>query len=291
MSASKSVDANILIVSGFTRQFGQANLAASGIICFGIVVAFSSGVLTLWLVIALNAASLVAQMLLIVLARARLLKGIRAEDLELDGMGTLTSRAWRAWRSQMVEATVIRTDSILLMTQASVQVVGLYAVVALIPQMSYQVYQTLIQHSFAAAPLIRMRERTRILWQVCLMISLPMSAMAAAAAFLLIPILFGPEFTSSLDWLLPACMIAIGLAGLAPVMQHYAISRQDNWFPILLLGGVAVSVLSGSVVGVPTGLFVLAASFLFASCCYVYLVAGPKMFRMSLRSLRSAFGA
>lgn len=289
MSASKSVDANILIVSGYTKQFGTANLAASATICLGIVGAFVAGVLTLWLVIGLNAASLVVQMILIVVPRAELLKRTQPERLAHERFGSLVRRAWGAWRAQVAEALVIRADSILIMAQASVQVVGLYAVTALIPQIAYQVFQTMIQHSYATAPLVRIRERTRILWQVCLAVSLPLSAAGGLAAFILVPILFGPSFIASLEWLIPACMVAIGLAGLAPILQHFAVSGRDSWFPIALLLGAAASGLCGVVVNTATGLVILAVMFLVTGGVYVYLVAGPRMFCVSWISIRHLF--
>lgn len=289
MSASKSIDANILIVSGKTKQFGMANLAASATICIGIVIAFLSGVLSLWMVIALNALSLIAQMILIVVPSSKLLKNTPATVSRPEGIPALVRRAGRAWRSQIVEALAVRGDSILLMTQAGVHIVGLYAVVALIPQIAYQVFQTVIQHSYAAAPLLRLRERTRLLWQVCVLLSVPLVIMAALMALVFVPTLFGPSFVESLDWLMPACLVTIGLASLAPVLQHFAISDRDSWFPFALIGCGGIAALCGVAVGSAFGLLILAIMFFTTGGLYVYFVAGPRLFSVSWRSIAKLF--
>ncbi|MFJ4226073.1 hypothetical protein ACIPYV_00750 [Paenarthrobacter nicotinovorans] len=289
MSASKSIDANILIVSGKTRQFGAANLASSATICAGILIAFLAGVLSLWMVIALNALSLVAQMILIVVPSSKLLKGTPPTVSSTEGIPALIRRAGRAWRSQIVEALAVRGDSILLMTQASVHIVGLYAVVALIPQIAYQVFQTVIQHSYGAAPLLRLRERTRLLWQVCVLLSVPLVAVAGMAALVFVPTLFGPSFVESLEWLVPACLVTIGLASLAPVLQHFAISERDAWFPWALICSGGVAALCGVAAGSAFGLLILALLFFTTGALYVYFVAGPRLFSVSWKSIAKLF--
>ncbi|MCY1673812.1 hypothetical protein OVA06_03610 [Pseudarthrobacter sp. SL88] len=291
MSASKAIDANILIVAGRTKHFGIANLAAAGVICGGIVTAFLLGQLSLSIVIALNAAALVMQMLYISLQRRRLLRLVTATDFREEALRKLVRRAWRAWRSQLVEAALLRSDSLLFMTQAAVSVVGYYAVVALIPQMLYQVVLTLIQHSYASAPSLRIRQRTTALWQLCTLISLPMVLLGASAGFVLIPVLFGSEFSPSLELLAPACCMAVSLAGLAPVLQHNAISPTgDAWFPLIctvvFFAGWVIGVAQGTTVGVIS----MSAGFVLASSVYVYLLSGSRAFRVSRGTFSGLFG-
>ncbi|MGO4251334.1 hypothetical protein AB4Y81_03620 [Paenarthrobacter sp. TAF1] len=286
MSASRSIDANILIVAGCTRQYGMANLAASATVCLGIVAAFAAGILSLWLVIALNAASLISQMILIVRSRRRLLKSTLAQPSQYVRFVSLIGRAWRAWRSQVVEALAIKADSILIISQASVHIVGLYAVMALVPQISYQIFQTVIQHSYASAPLMRLRERTRLLWQVCVLMSIPLAGVAAVGAILLVPMLFGPAFSESLNWLVPACLVAIALASLAPALQHFALSNRDSWFPFVLLGCVLVAVACGLFFNSAVSLTIMASLFFGTGSLYVFLAAGPKMFAFSWTAIR-----
>lgn len=291
MSASKSIDANILIVAGRTKQFGLANLLAAGTIGIGIVVAFTLGWLTLTLVITLNAVALVVQMSYIAIQRCLLLARLEAGQWKQESLKALIPKAWRAWRSQLVEATLLRSDSLLLISQASVTVVGLYAVVALIPQMCYQVFQTLIQHSYATSPRARIRQRTTLLWQFCVLCSLPLAVLGGAAGFLLIPVIFGPAFIPSLELLVPACAMAICLAGLAPVLQHFAISPTgDSWFPVVCLIIAVAAWFVGNRLGSASGILSMAAGFVLASGAYVYLLSGARMFCISSSAFARLFG-
>ena len=291
MSASKSIDANILIVAGRTKHFGIANLAAAGVICAGIVAAFIVGWLSLWVVIGLNAAALIVQMLYIAVQRQRFLTKIVASELGKERFGLLAKRAWRAWRSQLVEAALLRSDSLLFITQASVTMVGYYAVVALIPQMSYQVFQTLIQHSYATSPRLRIRQRTTILWQFCTLVSMPLAGAGAAAGLILIPVLFGPEFIPSLELIVPACCMAVSVAGLAPVLQHFAISPTgDGWFPLVCLAIAAGGWAVGINLGAGSGVVAMSAGFVLSSGAYVYLLSGLEAFKVSFDKFSRLYG-
>lgn len=291
MSASKSIDGNILIVAGRTKQYGLANLVAAGTIGLGIVLAFVFGWLTLTIVIALNAIALVVQMSYVGIQCRLFLARIEAGQLEQESFKTLVPRAWRAWRSQLVEATLLRSDSLLFISQASVTVVGLYAVVALIPQVCYQVFQTLIQHSYATSPAVRIRQRTMLLWQFCILLSLPLAVLGGVAGFIVIPVLFGPAFIPSLELLFPACAMAICLAGLAPVMQHFAISpTRDSWFPIVCLGVAVAAWFLGIKLGSAWGVVSLAAGFVLVSGAYVYLLGGARIFCFSPSAFARLFG-
>lgn len=291
MSASKSIDANILIVGGRTKHFGIANLTASGIICAGIVASFLLGWLNLSLVVALNAAALIVQMLYISVQRQRFLGLIAASELKKEPFRVLAKRAWRAWRSQLVEAALLRSDSLLFITQATVTVVGYYAVVALIPQMLYQVFLTLIQHSYASAPGLRIRQRTTVLWQFCTLVSLPLTVLGAGAAMLLVPLLFGPEFLPSLELLGPACCMAVCVAGLAPVLQHFAISPTgDAWFPLVCIAIATMGWVAGTNLGAAAGVIAMAAGFAAVSCAYVYLLSGMRAFSVSFGAFARLYG-
>lgn len=290
-SASKSIDANILIVAGRTKQFGLANLIAAGTIGIGIVLAFALGWLSLTIVIALNAVALVVQMSYVAIQRRLLLARLEASQWKQESLKVLLPRAWRAWRSQLVEATLLRSDSLFFISQASVTVVGLYAVVALIPQMCYQVFQTLIQHSYATSPRIRIRQRTTLLWQFCLLCGLPLAVLGGSAGFLLIPVLFGPAFIPSLELLVPACAMAVCLAGLAPVVQHFAISPTgDSWFPIVCLVIAGAAWFVGINIGSAWGVLTMAAGFVVVSGAYIYLLSGARMFCISPSAFARLFG-
>ena len=290
MSASKSIDANILIVAGLTKQFGMANLAASGLVCLGIVVAFLAGILQLWLVLAFNAGSLLVQMALIVLPRRRLLKGISEGEFKAERLKPLLGRAVRAWRSQVVEASLLRVDSLVFITQSSVQVVGYYSVVVLIPQTAYQTFLTIIQYSYATAPKEKIRERTRLTWQICLAGSLPLVVIGAIGAQILVPVLFGEAFSPSLELLLPACAMTVGLAAMAPVLQHFAVSPTgDNWFPWTMGLLIAVCWWVGTQTTASFAVTFMGTVFVVVGSVYVYWLAGPKILRFSLVSWVALF--
>ncbi len=291
MSASKSIDANILIVAGLTKHFGIANLAASGTVCLGIVFAYFAGALQLWLVLAFNAGSLLVQMALIVLPRRKLLKGIDEGVFKAEKLRSLLHRAWRAWRSQVVEASLLRVDSMMFITQATVQTVGYYSVVALIPQTAYQTFQTIIQYSYATAPKTRIRERTWLTWQICLLASVPIVAAGALGAVLLVPLLFGPAFRPSLELLLPACSVTVGLAALAPVLQHFAVSPTgDSWFPWTMIVLIAGCWWIGKQTNPSLAVTVLGGVFFLVGGLYVYWLAGPRILRISIGSWAVLYG-
>jgi hypothetical protein len=291
MSASKSIDANILIVAGLTKQFGVANLAASGIVCVGIVLAFLGGVLQLWLVLAFNAASLLVQMVLIVLPRRRLLRGIHEGEFKSEKFRSLLGRSVRAWRSQVLEASILRVDSMVFITQSSVQAVGYYSVVALIPQTAYQTFLTIIQYSYATAPAAKIRERTRVTWQICLVASVPMIVAGSMGAIVLVPVLFGEAFNPSLDLLLPACAMTVGLAVLAPVLQHFAVSPTgDSWFPWAIVVLIATCWWTGTQTDPSLAVTLMGIVFFLVGGLYVYWLAGPKIFQFSLSGWTSLYG-
>lgn len=279
MSASRSIDGNILIVSGGTKQYGTANLAASASVSLGIVVFFLLGLLNLWNVIALNAASLVVQMLGISIPMRRLLSSTAESSFVPEPFARLLAKAWRAWRSQILEASVIRADTLLFVAQTNVQTVGLYAVVSLIPQMTYQVVQTLIQASYAASPAMRFRVRTRVLWQVTVVAGVILALLGSIAAIPLVPLLFGQAFAPAVGLLLPASLVTIGLAGLAPALHHYATSAtQDSWFPVTLLFIASACWIAGDLLTPSWGVALAGALFLALSATYMYLLAGWKTF-------------
>ncbi|HKU25288.1 MAG TPA: hypothetical protein VJQ54_07425 [Candidatus Sulfotelmatobacter sp.] len=291
MSASKSIDANILIVAGLTKHFGIANLAASGTVCVGIVLSYMAGHLQLWLVLAFNAGSLLVQMALIVLPRRRLLKGIDEGAFKAEKLRSLLHRAWRAWRSQIVEASLLRVDSMMFVTLSTVQVVGYYSVVALIPQTAYQTFQTIIQYSYATTPKTKLRQRTWLTWQICLLVSVPIVLVGGLGARILIPMLFGPAFSPSLELLVPACSVTVGLAALAPVLQHFAVSPTgDGWFPLTMIALIAMCWLLGRQTNPALAVTVMGGAFVFVGSLYVYWLGGRSIFRVSLNSWAVLYG-
>lgn len=290
MSASRSIDGNILIVAGRTNQYGAAGLAASITVCVGIVLAFMLGMLDLWVVIVLNATSLLVQMAMIVIAVRQVLTSVGESEFVAETLGPLMRRALRAWRSQVTEAALIRSDSLMFITQSTVQTVGLYAVVSLIPQIAYQVFQTLVQFSYAASPTLRIRHRTRLLWQATVGVGIVLSIVGGALAVPLVPIIFGSDFAPALQYLWPACLMTVGLAGMAPVLHHYAISRtSDRWFPMALLLSVIASWGLGSLTNTAGGVMLLAGLLMLLSIVYIYLVSGPRAFCVSWTALREMY--
>ncbi|MCA4133062.1 oligosaccharide flippase family protein [Arthrobacter sp. M4] len=291
MSASKSIDANILIVAGHTKQFGAANLTASLFLCVGIVAAFLGNVLQLSVVVGLNAGSLLLQMFLIVVPRRRLLRNTPESPFDAERVRVLVRRAWRAWRSQVLEAGLVRADSLIFITQATVQTVGYYSVVALIPQTAYQIYLTLIQTSYARSPKMKLRDRTWLSWQVSLCISVPLVASATVAAVLLIPILFGEAFRPALELLVPAASVTVGLAGMAPVLQHFAVSPTgDAWFPIVLMAIAVACAVVGLFTSAAIAVSFLGVAFTVVGAFYTFLLVGGKLFRFSPSSWRELYG-
>lgn len=291
MSASRSIDGNIMIVAGKTKQYGAANLAASITVSLGIIIAFLAGALSLWVVVALNAASLVAQNSILAVSMRQLLRSIDEGDFQDESLRLLVKRAWRAWRSQVLEAGVVRADTLLFISQTNVQTVGFYAVISLIPQMAYQVIQTAIQSSYAKSPMLCLRVRTRLLWQVTLAMGTLLAFGGSLVAIPLVPILFGANFVPSLDFLWPASLMTIGLAGLAPVLHHFATSpTRDEWFPVSLIAIFAIGLVTGIQTTPATGVVMMGSLILALGTVYMYLLAGPKAFQVRWKTWKLLYG-
>ena len=184
----------------------------------------------------------------------------------------------RSWLSQLSEMLVGRSDVILVSSQASTYQLGLYSIVALIPQLSYQVFATLIQQSYARNPTLSLVRRTTLLWMTCALAGAALILVAIPAAYWLVPIIFGAEFSNARNYLLPAAAVTFGLSNLAPVINDVALRKRPA--PILaasLSVVVAGSVGIAALTDVPVALFSLSGMFVALSATYILLLNRGKI--------------
>ena len=299
LSASRGVTANVLIALGRNDLFGRANLAMTLAMVSVIVVSFLFSWLTLAVAVAATAVGFMVQLTILGVGfrLARRAQAARdaaaatppAAPTRLTFLGVLP-RAFRSWLSQLSEIIVCRADVVLLSSQAATYQLGLYSVVALIPQISYQVYSTLIQQSYARSQTVSLSQRTTLLWVACAGAGLVLAGLALPAAYWLLPVIFGAPFTGARDYLLPAAALTIGLATLAPVMNDVALRRRPAPFFASLALLIAVATLGiGLLAGVMPALFALAALFVVLSTGYVLVLNRGRIFWLRPRLVIALF--
>jgi O-antigen/teichoic acid export membrane protein len=277
LSASRGVTANILISLGESSKFAFANLFMTLTVLTIILVGFVTGNLTLFVAIAANAAGFVVQSLMLGSGfRAVMSKPLSRSDPENDGslavprLRALIPRAFRSWLSQISDLGASRSDVILLTSQAATTQLGLYSVVALIPQLTYTVYTTIIQQSYARNPRVPLARRTTILWMTCGFVGIGLAATSVPVAYVLIPVIFGPEYERARDYLLLAGAMTIGVALIAPVAADSALRRKPAPYLICSIAGIiAIVVALGHLVGVAVALPTLAGLLAVLSLFYI----------------------
>lgn len=296
LSSSRAVTANILVSLGQSNRFALANLAMTLTVLLVIVVAFLLHHLTLAVALSANAAGFVVQSLLLARGFRVAVRNLTTASRHGDGFeGRLTlrvviPRAFRSWSSQLSELGASRADVIVMTSQAASSQLGLYSVVALIPQMTYTVYSTVIQQSYARNPSAPLRHRTTVLWLTCFLVGLAISVAAFPIAYFLIPIVFGDNFSGARTYLPLALAVTVSLALVAPVTADSALRRRPA--PMLLLS-VLVIVLVGCLVGVSLGAFValpvLAILLTIMSTVYILILNRGDLRWLRLRNIRELF--
>lgn len=292
-AAARGVEANALISRGRAGSFGLANLAASILTVLSIVTFFALGILTVAVVLWTTVASILLQIVITVAAVMWVTRGdadrlaSRAEELaahpEYRG-ASLRGRAARAWSAQVAEAVTTRGDTTTVALSAVSAQVGLYSVVALVPQAAYAVFTTVVQAAFS-----RRRDgddamRFTHVFQTCVSLAVVIALVAGPVAWWALPVVFGDEFTASRLFLPGALVMTVGLSAFAPVALRMSAGTTSVRPLILLLGVPAVAAaVTGALAGPAAAVVALGATLLVSSLTYALWVTKGQVSRVSLR--------
>ncbi len=295
-AAARGIEANALISTGRSAHFGAANVAAAVLTVASIVTFFAMGNLTVAVVLWTTFVSVAVQVALTVAFVRRATKDstgeleARAAELTADpdhSGRALASRAGRAWSAQVAESITTRADTATVALSAVSAQVGLYSVVALIPQAAYAVFTTVVQAAFA-----RRRggdELTRFshVVQACLVLALALAALAAPVAWWALPLVFGEEFTAARAYLPGALAITVALGSFAPVVLHMS-SGRARVLPILaiLIPAAAAATVGALAAGPEWAVVALGAALLIASLGYAAVVTSGSVLRVDLSDSR-----
>lgn len=295
-SVVRSVEGNGLIALGRNHSLGVVNIAYSTTVATLIIVFFVVGILNVALTVVANALGLLVQIVLLTrfvrsaTATSRVYEAMRAKDMATDpqwGIRSLLAKSGRSWRAQVLDAAAVRLDTVLVALFANVRQVGLYSVVALLPQIAYVSCLTIVQTSFARSPRLDRDLRVALLFQACLIASFGLTAIGLPVAYWGIPIFFGAEFTDARDYLLSGSVMAVGLAGMS-VAFFDAARRERSGIAVLLL--VLLPLLAATPVSLLdpfSGVAALGFGFLLSSVVYVMRHAGIAAMRPQLGHVRS----
>ncbi|MGY1670999.1 hypothetical protein [Geodermatophilus sp. SYSU D00710] len=248
-SAVRSVQANVLLSRGAIAAVGLANIVMALATTAALVAFFFAERLTVATVVALNALGLVAQWSVLQVALRRDSRservlasggpaGFKAPDADVRTY-FLTGVA------QTLDALSSRLDILLVAIVASSRSVGLYSVAAVLPQVGYFLFLTLVQRSFAVSPSLSIETRSRHLFIACTGVAVVYAVVGGALAALAIVPIFGQEFEEARSYLWPAMAMTVGLAALAPTLlrwQRGGRSVVSSLSALLVVGALAAFV-------------------------------------------------
>lgn len=297
-AATRSVEGNALVSLGNTTALGLANVAYAALVVSMTVGLFFLGVLDVANLVIANGLGLLVQMLVLWLKLRRQRRdklsalAQRTNELRTDpaySTREVLKRAGVAWRTQLVDTASLRADTLLFGGFTSKQVLGLYSVVALLPQVAFAVYMTLIQRSYAKSPRLAPEVRLRVLMQGCMAVGVSGCVIGIPLAYIGIPWLFGPDFTAARQYLIPGGLMMLGLAALTPVMVD--LSRRPRSAVTLLLVFVPALVLGvlGFLVNPFIGVSLLSLGYVVAGVTYSTSRLGLKLFAIDFRLIVTVF--
>lgn len=275
LAAARGIEGNALVTGGRADLYGFANVAAALLTVTTVVVAFIAGVLDVAVVLWTTAASAALQLMLTVTFVHIAVRGRRSElDARARELSArpehrgraLVSRASRAWASQVGEALGSRGDTLAVAASGTTAAVGLYSVVALVPQIAYAIYTTVVQASYSRRRSGDSLDRFRHVFQTCTAAALLIAVLAGPAAWWGVPVVFGAEFTAAREFVAPGLAMTIALSVFAPVIQHLSEGHR-NVLPLagIVLGAAGAAFVGGVLMG-PTAAIGFLAGSMFVGC-------------------------
>jgi O-antigen/teichoic acid export membrane protein len=220
-AAARAVDANVLVVSSRFKALSASNLVYSLGIVGSVIGLFVAGELTLVTLLLTNAFWLVVQTWhlsrLVREALPHTSDAIPIRRHSRDGQR-------RAWGAQVLDVATARGDTLMMAPLAGVHAIGLYSIVAIIPQLIWGMCATVVQRTLGDSSIPRGQLPMRISRR-CVALALPLLALGLPVAYILIPIVFGAQYADARGYLVPAGAVSVGLAAFAGVSQFVATTR------------------------------------------------------------------
>ncbi|SFP13677.1 Membrane protein involved in the export of O-antigen and teichoic acid [Geodermatophilus dictyosporus] len=221
--AVHAVNSNFLVSVGSIAPVGVSSIALSVVTTGLLVILFVSGQLTLATVVLANVAGLLTQSAVLFWAARRAARRIAGRptapaEQTPEADAPTRRRLFMTAIAQTLDAFSARLDLIVIALVAEARVIGLYSIAAVIPQISYFAYLTLVQRSFARSPALTIEQRSRHLFLVCSGASIALAAAGGAASWVLIDPIFGTEFGQARDYLWPAMLVTLGLGAFIPTL-------------------------------------------------------------------------
>lgn len=258
-AAIRSVQGNVLISLGSLAALGLSNISMAVVTAGSVGLLFLVDHLTVTTVLIVNAAGLLAQSALLIHALRKQRTRITVGAPTGRHAGVVTpSKLFMTGLAQTLDALSSRLDLLLVAIVADARTLGLYSVAAVLPQVSYFVFLTLIQRSFAKSPSLTLEERSRLLLRVCLGGGLAFAAVGGAVGWLLIEPVFGHDFGPARQFLWPAMVVTVGLGALLPTLllwQRGGRSTLASLVSVVTVGACATAV--GATAGAWWGVIVL----------------------------------
>lgn len=239
-SAYRGTRGNTLLSLGRPELFGLV-VSVGSLILLGAVVGLAAlRELDLSTLLYANLIVLVVQLSLV----AGLARRVECRS-QLPGTPRIDPRALtRPWLAQVSEFTLTRVDLILLVLVGNVPVLGVYSLVALVPQALYAACQSVVQLSYSPARYGVGPRRHAHIAHASLLIGLVTAGLAVPTILFLFPVLFGPSFSAAAEFIPAVVVMCLAVAGLAPAIARGA----DGSKSIFLLAGLSVGALGVALV-------------------------------------------
>ena len=287
-SASRTALSATVVGAGWLRLYGLGSLFQTSLTVALIILLFIVGQLSVSSTLVVLVVGILAQMIWNLVALLWHDVGRRTLSTRSGGRPSIL-RAASILSSQIADVAIARSDLILVSLAATSSGIGFYSVVALIPQVGYQVANTLMQQSFASLTPEKGTSRLPLTWGAVQIWALTYALLSFPVAWFTIPIVFGDSFAPSRAFLGAACVFAFGASLLVPVIQNRAVTGSTWSLQIKVATAFCVMAASSRWLGLPPRWGLLCYGGLLAgiACHEVVRSVGSDALRPRLSHLRS----
>jgi O-antigen/teichoic acid export membrane protein len=293
VATRRAVDSGVLVSVGTPHLNSVANLCYGAAVALSVFVLFFLGRLDVTTLVLSNALGFLIQTAVLSYLVHRHIAGRRVElrarlaAMRVDPAYRWTTAGRRGLgycRAQFLDGLTNRADVLLATFAGGTAVAGLYSVTALLPQIAYTFYVTVVQTTFSRHPRMEANERLGLIFRASSLAACVLSVVGCAAAYPLIPWVFGQEFAAARNYLVPAVCMTVGLAGLSAVLQDLGRRPSTRWLAIVvLLPALTAALLVAWSAAVAVS--ALGMTFFVVCACYVWSMCGHRGFAYSLGDL------
>jgi len=282
VATRRAVDSGVLVSVGKPHLNSVANLCYGVAVAMSVLVLFSLGRLDVTTLVLSNALGFLIQTAVLSYLVHRHMAGRRVElRARLDAMRvdpayrwtTVARRGLRYWRAQFLDGVTNKADVLLATLVGGTAVAGLYSVTALLPQIAYTCYVTVVQTTFSRHPRMDANVRLGLIFRSSSLAACLLSVLGCAAAYPLIPWIFGQDFTAARGYLVPAVCMTAGLAGLSAVLPDLGRRPSSAWLScVVLLPALAAALMAPW--SAAAAVSALGMTFFVVCACYVWSKCG-----------------